>query len=116
MEDTPHPCRNRAEIVMEMRRHRRLLKISHIEMEIRGDLQGGYATKLENPDTPYGKYAVNPSFDKWLEALDLVVVIMPRATFAELPAHQHAPSRVPPSELARVYTSKDAALSGPSPG
>jgi len=86
-------CRNRAEVTAALAAVRKSLGISQLELDEIAGFSTGYTGKLERPGVPgfpgkrpTGRSALHPMFDDWVNALGVVVAIVPvsdRLDFAQ---------------------------------
>lgn len=86
------PARNRVEVTQQIVNWRNHLGLSQADVEHKSGMQEGYVSKLEKPWADYGRCAFHNSFDDWIGALDLVVLVLPRAMFDGLESHIKAPA------------------------
>ena len=80
-------CRNRADVTRALAIIRRHMGISQLELDELAGFSSGYTGKLEcagdsgaDGGRPSGRWAINGTFDRWLDALGIDLVIVPRAS------------------------------------
>jgi hypothetical protein len=92
-ERAPELIQSGADLVSSLRRVRQLMGVTQREFDDLAGWADGYTGKLEQPAAPYGKSCTMPSFDEWLQAagVALVMVKLPKGArtsrdLAALPA------------------------------
>lgn len=106
---SPALIRNSGEMVASLRSARERLGLSQAVLDDRAGWADGYTGKLEAPLQHWGKSAMMPSFDEWLQALNvgiLLVKLPPRdaAGGGEIKSGQvlECAGRLPDGALARI--------------